>query len=265
MEGILRVQREVISVQPEVLGSVAGMPITNTFTMILLVVLLVLVVVLVVVPRFSLVPNATQNVFELAYEGMIGLVEQITGSRERAEAIFPVIGALFVFIGISNMINLIPGFSALTWGGLSLFRTPTSDFNTTFGLALGMLVLVQVASLRSWGVVGYIGRFIKIKEVYQGFKKGLSEGGMAVVEFFIGLLDIVSELAKVVSLSFRLFGNMFAGEVLAILLLGSFAYFVPALWLSMNLLFAVVQAIVFGALATAYYSLAVYKEEGRNT
>ena len=87
------------------------------------------------------------------------------------------------------------------------------------------------------------------------------EGFIAFIEFLIGLLDIFAELAKVVSLSFRLFGNMFAGEVLAVLILGSLAYLLPALWLSMSILFAAVQAIVFGALAAVYYTLSLKPED----
>jgi len=77
----------------------------------------------------------------------------------------------------------------------------------------------------------------------------------------IGLLDIVSEFAKVISLSLRLFGNMYAGDVLAAILLGTLAIAVPAPWLAMNLLVGVLQALVFGALTAAYYSLAVARAE----
>ena len=84
---------------------------------------------------------------------------------------------------------------------------------------------------------------------------------MAIIDFLIGLLDIISEFAKVISLSLRLFGNMYAGEILASILLGAFALMVPAPWLAMNLLVAVIQAIVFGSLCAAYYTLAVQNDE----
>lgn len=84
---------------------------------------------------------------------------------------------------------------------------------------------------------------------------------MAIIDFIIGLLDIVSEFAKIISLSLRLFGNMYAGEILATLILGSFAYVIPIAWTSMSLLSGVIQAIVFGSLTTAYYMLAVKIKE----
>jgi F-type H+-transporting ATPase subunit a len=85
---------------------------------------------------------------------------------------------------------------------------------------------------------------------------------LAVVEFFVGLIEIIGELAKVISLSLRLFGNMFAHEVLMIILLGSLSVGIPAVWMGMGILVGIVQAIVFMALITVYYSLLVMTDKG---
>ena len=84
---------------------------------------------------------------------------------------------------------------------------------------------------------------------------------IALIDFFVGVLDIIGEVAKVISLSLRLFGNMFAGQVLALILLGALAYIVPSVWLAMNLFVGVLQALVFSALVAAYYMLAVKPDE----
>ena len=258
-----RLEREIATVGPEIHGTVFGLPIANSFLLSVVITVLVGCVAYFIVRKFAERPTDTQNILELCYEKMIELTTQITGNENRSKKIFPVIGALFVYIGVANLIGLIPGVTSFTYAGAALFRTPTSDFNTTVGLALAMVLLIQLISIREWGLFGYLGRFFKFKEVYQGFKQGIGAGMMAIVEFLVGLLDIVAECAKVISLSFRLFGNMFAGEVLAVLLLSAVAFVVPALWLSLNLLFAVVQAVVFGSLVAAYYSLAV-KEDAEN-
>ena len=255
-----RLEREIASVGPEIHGTIFGVPIANSFLLSVGITVLLALVAYFVIRKFKERPDATQNIFEYMYESMLELTTQITGSEERSKKIFPVIGALFVYIGIANLIGLIPGVTSFTYKGDALFRTPTSDFNTTVGLALAMVLLIQVISIKEWGILGYLGRFFKFKEVYQGFKQGIGAGMMAIVEFLVGLLDIIAECAKVISLSFRLFGNMFAGEVLAVLLLSAVAFVVPALWLSLNLLFAVVQAVVFGSLVAAYYSLAVKED-----
>lgn len=253
----LRIQRDINTVGPEVLGTIGNFPVANSFLLSIVITFIIVCAAFLVIRRFKRVPGSTQNVFEALYEQMVEMVQQITGSQKLAEGIFPVIGALFVYIGIANLIGIIPGVSNVTYNGIQVFRTPTSDYNVTVGLALAMVLLVQVASIRQWGVLSYLGKFFKFKELIAGFRRGIKEGFLALVEFFIGLLDIVAELAKIISLSFRLFGNMFAGEVLGVLVLSALAFLLPALWMSLNLLFSVVQAVVFGALVAAYYTLAV--------
>jgi F-type H+-transporting ATPase subunit a len=97
--------------------------------------------------------------------------------------------------------------------------------------------------------------------VYRGFKKSTSDGFIALVEFFVGLLDIVGEIAKVVSLSLRLFGNMYAGKVLALIIIGAFSYVIPSIWLAMNLFVGILQALVFTVLVATYYMLTIKTEE----
>jgi F-type H+-transporting ATPase subunit a len=223
----------------------------------LLVIVLIVIFASIFIPRLQELPGKRQNMVEAIYEAIIDLIAQIAGNEIWAKRIFPLVAALFVYIGVANLIGLVPGLTSITYNDAPLLRTPTSDFNTTLGLALGVVAVIQAASISDWGFFGYLGRFFKFKEVYLGFKKGLGAGAMAIVEFLIGLLDIFAEFAKVISLSFRLFGNMFAGEVLALLILGAFAYVIPSAWLTMNILFAVVQTVVFGALAAAYYTLAL--------
>lgn len=197
----------------------------------------------------------------MVIEAMINLISQITGNKKTAENIFPLIATIFMYVAISNLIGMIPGIMSIQFNGASIFRAPTTDFNTTFGLALGCVVVLNIISISDWGFFGYLGKFFKLKEIIVGFKKSIGDGMMSIVDFFIGILDIIGEFAKVVSLSLRLFGNMYAGEVLSTLMLGAFAYFVPIAWSAMSLLSGVVQAIVFGSLVTAYYMLSIKEEE----
>jgi F-type H+-transporting ATPase subunit a len=129
-------------------------------------------------------------------------------------------------------------------------------------LALGAVIAIQFVGFAENGF-GYLGHFFKFKEVYRGFKQGIGAGMIAIVEFFVGLLELVSEFIRVVSLSVRLFGNMFAGKVVMAIAIGSFAYILPAVWLGMEFLVAFVQALVFASLVTVYYTL-VLKHEDRH-
>lgn len=260
MLDFLRIQRESVDVAPHVFEQIGGIPITNTLLAAVLVTVLIFLFGVYAKNRFQLVPGPIQNAFGALYEAMLTLIQQITTERSLAREIFPLVGALFVYIGLANIVPLIPGVKSITATGESLFRTPTSDINLPLGLAAAMLILVQVRATAEVGVLSYLGRFFKFKELVAGFRSGLKDGFLALVEFFVGLLDIIAEFAKVISLSFRLFGNMFAGELLAVLILGAIAYGLPAIWLSLNLLFAVVHALVFGALVAGYYTLAVRAE-----
>jgi F-type H+-transporting ATPase subunit a len=121
---------------------------------------------------------------------------------------------------------------------------------------------MQIVGMKEQGVFGYLSHFIQIKQVVKGFRKSIGEGAVAIIGFLVGLIEIISELAKMLSLSLRLFGNLFAHEVLTVILLGAFAFGVPALWMGMGVLVGVVQSIVFTALVTVYYSLVLKKEGG---
>jgi F-type H+-transporting ATPase subunit a len=253
----LQVPTEQPSVQPETLFHIGQLPFTNAMMTGVLVTILLFIISVIISKRRSLVPSRFQTVIEMIVEGFLGLLESITGSKKSAKTLLPLIGTLFVFIAVGNLIALIPGLTSITYEGRSLFRTATNDFNLTFSIALAMVLYTNFASLKEFGIFGHLGKFFKFKGIFIGFKKGMGEGVLAIVDFLIGLLDIVSELAKVISLSLRLFGNMYAGDVLAAILLGALAVAVPAPWLAMNLLVGILQALVFGALTAAYYSLAV--------
>ena len=258
---LLQYVRPTPGVESQILFHIAGFPISNTTFLELFIVFLLGILGLYVIYRFSVVPKKKiQHVLELSYEYIVTLIRQTTGNQYVAERVFPLVATIIIFLLVSNLIGLIPGLTSITYDGVAFFRTPTADINTTLGLAIACMLVIHVTSIRDWGFFAYIGNFIKIKHVVTSFKKGFSNGMLAIIDFFIGLLDIIGELAKVVSLSLRLFGNMYAGEVLMTILVGLVAYVVPAAWLGLSLLSAVVQAIVFGALVTIFFSLAVRQE-----
>ena len=258
---IFQVAAEQPSVQPEVVFNIGNFMMTNAMLMGVFVTILFIIFVIGIARTSKMIPSKFHTAVEILFDSFLGLLESIMGSREKAKKMLPLIGTLFLFMGLGNIIGLFPGITSITYDGVVFFRTPTNDFNTTFSIALAMVILTQIASLKEFGIFGHLGKYFKFKDVVLGFKEGFGAGVLAIVDFLIGLLDIVSEIAKVVSLSLRLFGNMYAGEVLAAILLGSFAFAVPSVWLAMNMLVGILQALVFGALTAAYYSLAVERTE----
>lgn len=262
------VYEEVPSINAPTLGNVGPITVaTSTITTILITLLFVFLVIKV--SSSKLIPSKFQTALEIFYGMVADFITSIVGDKERAKTIIPYVGALMTYLLVANLLPMTPGIAGFYVTGadgvhVPLFRGATTDFNTTFGLALAVIVTMQIVGMRQQGVFGYLSHFIQIKQVYRGFRKSFGEGMVSIIGFFVGLIEIISELAKVLSLSLRLFGNLFAHEVLTVILLGAFAVGVPALWMGMGLLVGVVQSIVFVALVTVYYSL-VLKKEGKDS
>jgi len=181
-----QVESQVAPVKPETLFKVGDFEFTNSMTSGLLVLLLIAIGSFIISSKIKFIPGKFQSAVESLTEAFFNLVEQISGSRNFAFKILPLVGALFVYIGLSNLLGLIPILSEFTYNGIYFFRTHTSDFNITFGLALAMILLIQIASIRDAGLFGHIGKYLKFKEVYLGFKQGFGKGAMAIVDFIIG-------------------------------------------------------------------------------
>jgi F-type H+-transporting ATPase subunit a len=253
--------RELTPISPDIIFTIGGFGIANSTLMIIFIALGFLALGIFVVPKFKLVPGPFQSLVEMTYTSILDLVQQITESERRARQIFPVIATILVYFAVANIIAIVPGLTDITYNGVPLLRTPTSDFNTAFGVSLAAVVVLNVISLREWGLFGYLGKFFNFKGIIQGFKKGLMDGFIGLVEFFVGILDIIGEIAKVVSLSFRLFGNVYAGQVLAIIIMGAFAWGLPTVWSVMSNFTGILQGFVFAALVAVYYSLSVKPDE----
>ncbi len=261
-----QVHEPIPTIDAPVLGSVGPFSIaTSTMTVGLITV--IVTVLCITVLRSRLIPGKMQHLFEMFYETILTFISSILGSRQKGEKVTPFVGALMVYLLIANLLPMMPGVAAfyvtdIQGEHLTLFRGATTDFNTTFGLAVAVIVMMQILGMKEQGVFGYLSHFVQIKQVYKGFRKGVGEGMVSIVGFLVGLIEIVSEFAKMLSLSLRLFGNLFAHEVLTVILLGAFAYGVPAIWMGMGFIVGVVQSIVFVALVTVYYSL-ILKKEGK--
>ena len=259
---MLGIIRDIAPIKSTEVFSLWGFTIANSTLFIMMIAVVVFIFGYFIVRRFSVAnPSRIQVAVESVYVGAFDLIQNIINDEEKTKKAFPVIGAMMFYLIIANIIGLIPGLEQISFDGREVFRTPTSDFNTTFGLALAAVVIINIISFKEKGILGYLDQFFKFKGIWQGFKKSIGDGFLAIVDFFIGLLDIVGEATKVISLSLRLFGNMYAGQVLAIIIMGFVAFVVPAIWLAMNLFVGILQAVVFASLVASYYMLATAAAE----
>ena len=177
-------------------------------------------------------------------------MEQMFGTREKAERYFPLVATVFLFILISNWFGVFPGLGSVGLleekHGKALFipllRSAASDINVTIALATIMVFLTHVWGIMSIGIRAHIGKFITFKNP---------------IAFFVGLLEIISECAKIISFSFRLFGNIFAGEVLLIVVGFLAPFLAPVPFLMLEIFVGLVQALVFAMLSMVFMSMAV--------
>ena len=257
----LGIARPLTSIQPEFVLQWGSFHVANSTMLILLMAVGFFLFGIFVVRKFQLSPSKLQLFFESIYEGIYDLLVQITEDHYHAKKIFPVIAAILVYFALANVIALIPGLTSISYKGVALFRTPTSDYNTALGVALAAVLVLNLISIKEYGFFSYLGNFFNFKGIYQGFKKSIMDGFIGIVEFFVGMLDIIGEIAKVISLSFRLFGNIYAGEVLMIIIMGAVAYLLPTVWSLMSNFTGLLQGFVFATLVAVYYTLALYPEK----
>ncbi len=247
---------------PDVLLMVGNFPITNTMVNVWIALLFFLVLGIFIRRSVSLRPRKLQNFFEYILESVLNTFDQVTGERKKTLKFLPIVGTIFFFILISNWIGLMPGVGAVTFDGKEFFRPANTDLNLTVVMALVAVIGSHVAGLFTVGVFTHIGKFIQIGGIVKSFKKGPIGIFAALVEFMVGILEIVGEMAKVLSLSLRLFGNIFAGEVLIIVIRSLVGILVPTPFMMLELLVGLIQAAVFAILTLVYFTVATSQPHG---
>ncbi len=238
-----------ISISAEKLTTLGGLPISNAMIATWLSIALLLVIGYSVNRGIANGYRGFGGGLALLLESLIGVFEDILGwpATQRLGAL---IGTFFLFILTANWIGLVPGFGSIglkTSHGetLPLLRGATTDINTTLALAI-----VSVLAIQIWGLV---------KQGIPYFQKYVNLSGpiyLKPINVFVGLLEIVSELAKVLSFGFRLFGNIFAGEVLLTIMFGLVPILVPGIFYGLELFVGFIQAFVFVMLTTVFLKMA---------
>lgn len=224
--------------------------------------------------RFKLakVPKGIQNFFEIIIEGGLNLTNTITGDREKSKKFFPIAFSIFLFILVNNWFGLLPGIGSIGFNEIEeghtvfvpFFRGGTADLNTTVALAIIAVVISHLAGVFLTGFWHHLNKFINIEALIEVPKKIIKDPAIALVnpiKAFVGLIEIVSEASKMASLSFRLFGNIFAGEVLLASMAALVAFIVPIPFMFLEILVGVIQASVFSILTLVYMTIASSAEE----
>ena len=251
---------------------VGDFQITNSLLNSWLAVLVIIVFCLALRLKLKQVPGKIQHIFEILLESALSLCDQVTNDRKITLKIFPLVTSLFIFILVNNWLGLLPivgsiGFFANEAGHsvfIPIFRAGTADINTTLALSIAVVIGSNIFGIIAIGAWKTFNKYVNIKalgEVVTKFRKDKNVIIVAPITFFVGILEMIGEMAKVASLSFRLFGNVFAGEVLLASMGAIFLYILPTPFLFLEVFIGLIQALIFSLLATVYFTIAAQDHE----
>ena len=240
-----------ISLSAEKVFSIGSLPVTNALLMAFAVLVLIAIIAITLKNKLTMVPDMLQNVSEVILEGALGMMDSVLGNRKASEKYLPLVFTIFIFVLFSNWCGLIPGVGSIMIGhgadAVPLLRSPASDLNFTLALALIAVTMVNVFAT---AIVGLRNR----ASVFFNFSSP--------IKFFVGILELLSEFARIISFTFRLFGNVFAGEVLLAIMALLVPYLVPLPFMFLEVFVGFIQAFIFGMLTLVFVALAITPHEG---
>ena len=258
--------KETVTLFAEPIHYFSNFTLTNSLLTSWVAVAIIVILALVLRSKLKTIPGKLQNIFEMIVDGALDLCDQVTNDRALSLQIFPIAISVFFFILVNNWLGILPlgGFGIIEKSaeGLSFIpflRGGTADINTTAALAIMAVLGANIFGIFSIGIWKIFNKYVNLKVLGEIFTKIRHEPTIIIVApitFFVGLIEIVGEFAKVASLSFRLFGNVFAGEVLLVSMAALVAYVVPIPFLFLELLVGVIQALIFSILLVVYFTIA---------
>lgn len=234
-----------ISLQAEELFGTGQFIFTNTLALSLLALVFLVGGAAILKRRLALVPGGFQNIAEIGIEFIIDLMDQVLGDRKKSEKYLPLVATIFIFVLVSNWLGLLPGIGSIVLRhgdeSVPLLRSPSTDLNFTLALAIISVVAANAIGVAAAGFFRYMKKYLDFS------------GPLA---FFVGILELISEIAKLISFSFRLFGNIFAGEVLLVVLGILVPYLLPVPFIMMEMFFGFIQALIFATLTLVFIAVA---------
>jgi F-type H+-transporting ATPase subunit a len=252
-----------ITLKAEAVTHIFGMPITNTLLMSWLVMAVLITVGILVGRNLTKIPGKLQTFFETVFSFLLNYIEEVLESRTLALRFFPLLVTLFMFILLGNWMGLLPGVGSIYVYGdvethvvdgvahekaphIYLFHPIATDLNVTLALAVIAFLVIEFSGFFYLGVRTYLGKFFNFRSP---------------IGFFVGIIELISEFVRLVSFSFRLFGNMFAGKTLILVAMFFAPYLVPVPLLIYEVFVGFVQAAIFTLLTLFFIKLAIATQE----
>lgn len=251
----------------EALFHIGTFPVTNTLVTTWISIILIIVLAALATRRMKLVPGRLQALFEYAITTLMDLCESIAGPKYGRQ-VFPICATIFVLVFVNAWTSLIPGYGSIILHDVPLLRGANTDINLPLALAIIAFLTTWFFGFKASGIK-YLGQFFQfkklgrgIKEIFTGkMKSGLGNIGFGVIDFFVGILELISNFIRLVSFTFRLFGNMTAGEVLLLTISFLVPWGLSIVFYGLEMLVGIVQALAFSMLTLIFTALAVAGHE----
>ena len=250
-----------------------GFPITNSIVGAWITIIVLVGFSYVITRRMKVEPGRLQSAFEFLLGWLYNFCQRVAG-EENGRRFFPIVATIFLFVAFNTWLSLIPGFGSITVttaGGehVHLLRGANTDINMPLALALISFIFVEYFGLRSLGV-RYLGKFINVGQFFRSvghiargsLRTGFSGLITGLIHIFVGFLEALSELVRIVSFTFRLFGNMTAGEILLLMVVFLVPWVVALPFYGLELLIGFVQALIFAGLTLVFLTMAVTHHGG---
>ena len=246
-----------ISIRAEEIFRIGHWPITNALLLAVVSLVVLTLVALLIRGGLAVVPGKIQSVFEIFLEEALQLMDTLLGSRHLSEKYLPLVATIFLFVLTSNWLGLLPGIGSIGIhtipGGehgareafIPLFRAPAADLNFTIILALVSVLATNILGVAAIGFGRHFSKFFTVANP---------------ILSFAGILEFIAEFVKIISFSFRLFGNVFAGEVLLIIIVFLVPYIIPLPFLFLEIFVGFVQAVIFSMLTLVFIASAVKED-----
>jgi F-type H+-transporting ATPase subunit a len=267
--GFLAVPKPQVELPSGVLSNVAGFPITNTLIASWLTVIVLVIVFYVCTRKMKLIPGRLQNLAEMAVETLLNFVESAAG-KKHARLLFPVVATIFIYVLTNAYLALLPFFGTIVVTGqegtaVPLLRAANTDINVPLSIAVMSFIFVEFWGMKSLGVFRYVGEFFNfgqlgrgVKELFTGkIRPAIANIAFGFINLFVGMLEVFSHVIRIISFTFRLFGNMTAGEILLLIS----AFLIPLIFTipfyGLELLIGFIQALIFAGLTLVFGIIAV--------
>lgn len=235
-----------VALKPYIVGELFGVPLTATLITTWLTMAVLIIGVILFTRKPALIPGKVQSMAELMVGGVYDYMSDVLESRKLALKYFPVVMTIFIFVLALNWIGLLPGVTAIGFDHdghfTPLLYPAATDLNITIAFAIIAFLTIEIAGFVALGFFKYAGKFIN-------FSSPLA--------FVIGLIELISELARLISFSFRLFGNIFAGKTLLVVIIFFVPYIVPVPLYGFELFVGFIQAFIFAILTLFFIKIAV--------